>query len=363
MVLPVSRVAGTLARVTATEVSSPFVDDVLTSLRDRDLDAFRAAEDRLVARFESAPRDQREAVVTGLAHVLADAPLPYGAVLAQTVGRMLMTDGDVTPVLGHLVERACQVLESAQPFAALHRELLDDEPDWPWTEEAHDRLARAGAATRVDDLDALVASWRASGMVVQVVLILSQRGDVRRALPQRERLLAAAVATADALDGFCPDLIGLLRVLDDETLVVLHRATGTGFRVTVSGIATNSQLHTLLAAHVVPLLRRHTTAGLPDVPSPEETAAADGSGHWYPPGGMVGVVTLVDGHGRWILHEMRPDAIPLIDGVRVVVLDPLRGGRGWDVGRHYPLMRATVEVVPLPDDEASSWLSRVAPPR
>ncbi|MBB2923226.1 hypothetical protein [Cellulomonas cellasea] len=355
--------------MTATDVSSPFVDDVLTALRERDLAPFDAAGDRLVERFERAPRSEREAVVVGLAPALGDAPLPYGARLGQHVGRMLITDGDVTPVLGALVERACQVMESTQRFAALHRELLGDEPDLPWTDEDHQRLLRAGAASRVDDLDELVLSWRAAPMVVQVVLILSQRGDVRRALTQRDRLMAAAVATADTLHGFCPDLIGLLRILDDETLVVLHRATGAAFCVTISGIATNFQLHTLLAAHVVPLLpaprrgllRRRDTSVLPDVPTPEMTAAADGSGPWYPDGGMVGVVTLIDGNGKWILHELRPDTIPLVDGVRVVVLDPLLGGRAWDVGRHYPLLRATVDVVPLPADEARSWLSRVAP--
>jgi len=59
-------------------------------------------------------------------------------------------------------------------------------------------------------------------------------------------------------------LHGLLLVLDDEELIVLHRPTGRGYRVTMSGIGDNFQLHILLAATLtgdesrgmIPLRRR-----------------------------------------------------------------------------------------------------------
>ena len=47
-------------------------------------------------------------------------------------------------------------------------------------------------------------------------------------------------------------LIGLLEVLDDEPLIVVDRATGAACEVTISGIGDNFQLHTLLAATLIP---------------------------------------------------------------------------------------------------------------
>ena len=61
------------------------------------------------------------------------------------------------------------------------------------------------------------------------MLYLSPRADVRRALPDRARLLAVAEQLTDEYPGRPPFLAGLLRALDDEKLAVLHRETGRGF--------------------------------------------------------------------------------------------------------------------------------------
>lgn len=74
----------------------------------------------------------------------------------------------------------------------------------------------------------------------------------------------------------------------------------------------------------------------------------------------MGQFNLVDGNGAWIWNEGRPDEIPMIDGARLVVLDPPPYVRGWNSGRAYPLLRASVEVSPLPEHEAQRWLSRIS---
>jgi hypothetical protein len=52
------------------------------------------------------------------------------------------------------------------------------------------------------------------------------------------------LSDAHALAGW---LSQLLADLDDEPLLILHHALGRGYRVTISGVADNFQLHTLLA--------------------------------------------------------------------------------------------------------------------
>lgn len=355
----------------ATGALTPLAEDLAAAARSGDHDGFLPAGRRLADQVPQASRADLDDAVARIAPVLTEAPRSLGGPLAQYLGSLVGQEGDATALLPPLVERACEALEATLLFERLHEELVGPVPGRAACgDEEYGRFV-AAAADRVEDPDALARSWMHAEEFVQALLVLSQRTDVRRALPQRARLTAAATAAQDVLPDLAPWLVGLLRVLDDETLVVLHRPTGAGFRVTTSGVADNFQLHTLLAAHVIPLLpaprrgllRRRDADALPEPPTAAMTAAADGSGDHAPAGGIEGRFNLVDATGAWIWNEGRPDEIPRTDGVRVVVLDPPPYARAWDAGRAYPLLRATVDVVPLPADDAASWLARVAPAR
>ncbi|MFI5728799.1 hypothetical protein ACIA49_01685 [Kribbella sp. NPDC051587] len=345
------------------------VDDLAAVARGKDSEGFFAAGQRLADTFQEASRQDLDAAVALLAPVLADAPQSLGGPLAQYVGSLVGMDGDVAPVLDVLVEQACRALEGTRQFVALYEELVGPVPERVACGAREYEAFEAAAAARIDDPGAVARSWMYAESWVQPVLYLAQRADVRRALPQRERLTAGTIAAEDDLPDYAPWLLGLLRILDDEPLVVLHRPTGAAFRVTISGVADNFQLHTLLAAHLIPLLpvvrrgvlRRRDSSVVPAVPTPAMLAAADGSGDLAPAGGITGQFNLVDGTGAWIWNEGRPDEIPRVDGIRVVVLDPPPYERGWDSGRAYPLLSASAEAAPLPDDEATMWLSRIAP--
>ena len=155
-------------------------------------------------------------------------------------------------------------------------------------------------------------------------------------------------------------LYGLLLVLDDEPLTVLHRPTGRGFRVVISGIGDNFQLHTLLAARLTGDEVRGFLPG--ERPSAAEIAAATGGPDLTPAGRIRGQFNLVDAFGDWIWGEGRPADIPRLDGERVVVLDPPSYARSWNAGRVYPLMRPSLEVKRvLAADEAERWLGLVKP--
>ncbi|TDC27362.1 hypothetical protein [Kribbella albertanoniae] len=345
------------------------VDDLAAAARAKDSEGFFAAGQRLADAFDEATRQDLDAAVALLVPVLADAPQSLGGPLAEYVGSLVGMDGDVAPVLDVLVERACRALEGTRQFVVLYEELVGPVPERAACGAREYEAFAEAAAGRIDAPGAVARSWMYSESWVQPVLYLAQRADVRRTLPQRERLTAAAIAAEDDLPDYAPWLLGLLRILDDEPLVVLHRPTGATFRVTISGVADNFQLHTLLAAHLIPLLpvvrrgvlRRRDSSAVPAAPTPAMLAAADGSGDLAPAGGITGQFNLVDGTGAWIWNEGRPDEIARVDGVRVVVLDPAPYERGWNSGRAYPLLSASAEVAPLSDDEASTWLSRIAP--
>jgi hypothetical protein len=330
----------------------------------RDSDLFR----RLLVDARDAVPAAEPQQITGslviLAPLLAEIPMGIGADLARLIGAMAGRTPDPAVILPILVERAATTMELAARFVALHSAELGDPPDPDDPALIQPTIARMTAATERMNLTAheaadLAAAWFTGGDWLQPVLYLAQREDVRRAMPQRERLTAAVGARAEQI-GNAKWLLGLLLVLDDEPLIVLHRATRRGYRMTIGGIGDNFQLHTLLAARLIGNRWRGKVPGRK--PSAAMIAAAT-DGEIEPALPITGQFNLVDGYGQWIWNEGRPADIPLFHGVRVVVLDPPPYERSWNTGRAYPLMRPTAIVTaPLSRYDAEHWLTLVAPP-
>jgi hypothetical protein len=354
---------------------SRFCDEITDALAASDQQRLAAATRSLAAATPQAAPDDVQDAMARLARILATIRFDRGVDLVRLVGAM--TDYGPLPreLLPVLVRRATEVMELAARFATIYgvdAESLPDPADpglvQPVMTRLHDILDKPVAApplpgmpdlpATTDAAPALAEAWFTSNGWVRPLLYLLQRKDVRASLPERARLLAVTEAVAGQFDA-AHWLRGLLLVLDDEVLVVLHRLTGRGHRVTISGIGDNFQLHTLLAANLIGDESRGMIPGPP--PTPAEIAAAS-DGELTPPGGIKGNFNLVDAYGKWIWNEGRPVDIPRLEGTRVVVIDPPPYERMWNAGRAYPLMRPTVTVDEiLPVAETARWLSMVKP--
>lgn len=356
---------------------SRFCDEIADSLAVGDQQRFEAATRSLAAATPQAAPDDVQDAMARLAVILATIRFGRGVDLARLAGAMTSHGPMPRELLPVLVRRATEVMELAGRFAAVYgagEEALPDPEDPGLVQPVMTRLRSilAGPAAvpplpGMPDLPAapdaaartLAEAWFTGNGWVQPVLYLSQRKDIRASLPERARLLAATEAVAEQFNA-AHWLLGLLLVLDDEGLVVLHRATGRGYRVTISGIGDNFQLHTLLAANLIGAELRGMIPGRP--PTPAEIAAAS-DGEVAPPDGIKGNFNLVDAYGAWIWNEGRPADIPRLEGTRVVVIDPPPYERMWNAGRAYPLMRPSVTVDEiLPSTEAARWLSMVKRP-
>jgi len=316
-----------------------------------------------VKRAHAAGPDELSEALARLLPALRAVALGNGAHLARLVAGLIELGAAPEPVLDVLVDRIATGLEQAARFRELAAR-MDAEVAAPESPEQMaalgERVVRAAAGTGIapDEAMRLTQAWLTVDAWIPALLLPLQQRRGRRALPSRGRLIAAAEAVLDDVAS-ATWLHGLLLVLDDEPLLVLHRAGGRGYEVTIGGIGDNFQLHTLLAATLIGDPARGLVPGVP--PRPEWVAAAR-DGEWAPPGGIEGQFNLVDGYGAWIWNEGRPSDIPMLGDRRVVVLDPPPYRRGWDHGRIYPLMVPQITLARvLPPAEAAARLSQVAP--
>ncbi|MER7364860.1 hypothetical protein [Nonomuraea wenchangensis] len=318
---------------------------------------------RLYAAARSADEPALSAVLARLGDLFERVPVRIGARLGVLCGALAELGGDPEPVAEPLVAELADCLELAGTFAAHWRTATGEAPPEPvaddhaWTEATADRLATA-PITREAAVE-LADAWSLAHLrSLPVLSILQLSPRLRHALPGRERLIAALGTVLDER----PDLeflAGLLRVLDDERLVVLHRPTGRGYEVVIGGIGDNAQLHTLLAD----VLSGPDAEGLLEGVRPDPAwvrAATDGAADPAAPP-VRGPFALLDGRGGRIWNEGRPADIPRVAGVRVLVLERPAYERSWPAGRIYPMMRPDVRLLRiLPAGEAAAWLARVA---
>lgn len=192
----------------------------------------------------------------------------------------------------------------------------------------------------------------------------------------RARSILRIDPTLATVRGAAGWLAKMLSVLDDEPFLVLHPGVGLGFRLNVSGVADNFQLHTLLADLLTGDLSEWPIAApkLPGKrPSPAVAAVAKGTGPqqikdlsvgtwnlylWtavQPAGHLPEVVPSED----WIWGEGIPADIRVFEGFRVILLGAPSYHRGWQTARRFASMAPRLLLEETLDAEAvSHWMRR-----
>ncbi|GAB3939615.1 hypothetical protein GCM10027614_22130 [Micromonospora vulcania] len=285
-----------------------WVDNLVRAVESRDHKRFMAALQGIARATPKARPDEVDTALARLTSVLAQIPIGLGGELARLAGSMTDYGTDATAVVPTLVGRATTAMEQAARFAELYGAEFGDLPDADDAEQIGptiERFVETAPSRGMDQSDAydLLKAWFCGGQWVQPVLYLAQRKDVRAVLPERPRLTAAVGKMREHIET-AHWLYGLLLVLDDETLVVLHRASRRGYRMTISGVGDNFQLHTLLAATLIGDESQGLVPG--QRPSAAEIAAASDGEDLTPAGGIRGTFNLVDALGEWIWNEGRP---------------------------------------------------------
>jgi hypothetical protein len=330
-----------------------FIEPIEQAAQAYDVDAFRGGIGAAwQAAQEATPEEQRQALVSlaGLIDRLAVGPAAEVATLAGA----LVEQGapDAGPLTGPVFAHYSKVLDGFVDFCAAWHGRTGDPVPTPEDRNPDEVVEMLGGDLADPAFEPLVRNWYFLPAWNRPVLSILGRPEVRAAVPDRAHLIAALTqAQEDNQDLHW--IAGLLQIVDNDPLVVLHRETGKGFLLTIDGVSDNFQLHTLLAGALI-------TPGLipGEAPDPSWLAAATDAPMEAWSGTVTGSFNLVDGNGKWIWNEGRPADIPVVDGRRFIVLDPAPYERSWSSVRQFPHVpgRITLERE-LTADEAAHWLS------
>ncbi|MFF0416047.1 hypothetical protein ACFYUY_37150 [Kitasatospora sp. NPDC004745] len=326
-----------------------------------DDEGFGPALGRVGGLFGSAGPAEVAAAGPRLAALLPDAPPFPRAHLAMVVGACVENGADPLACAGPVLAGLRGALGGAQRLVRRWEEtgggpLPDPEADDP--SEAHDRIEHR------EHLDAwhahlAVVGWWTLHLWQQAAWAVYAHAAVR------------TEARASGVTGVLLELFGrysggqhefkglahLALVLDDEPLLVLHRPTGAGFLLRMDGLSDTFQLHTLLADVLVGGGHLPGPRPDPEVAALARTAVLDGRRVI-----ATGAFNLVAPDGSWLWNEGTPSDVPVVDGVRTLVLDPLPYERSWSAGRFIQELPGDLRLERvLPPAEAARLLARTAP--
>ena len=319
-----------------------------------------AAYRDLVAVPKSELAESSARIGPWLAGLLGQMPPWYGAVYAVVVGALVEWNADAVECAPAVLGGLDRSLRQAIEFVPLWRERFGEEEDLPDPTglpdgQVQERLGSDSSSEWYNPYIGwhTVHKWERAAVAVLADPRVRRHADLTR-----------LVELAKALDPDYGDLQCALRallLLDDEPLLVMDRASGKAFRMRMSGISGNYQLQTLLAGVLV------GGGHLPgQAPSPEAVAISSTAEIDMDRLGDLPLATecfnFAEPSGRWIWGEATPSRIPVVDGIRQLVLDPPVYRHVYRAIRFLPRVRASVELEAVLDPaEAAPYFAKVRP--
>ncbi|MFB6527183.1 hypothetical protein [Streptomyces sp. NPDC056399] len=319
-----------------------------TAVRSQDADAAEKAFGQLTTTVDKAKDAELHAAGPRLAALLAEVPPGPRGIVAVVIGACVERGADATACAPAVFAQAREAFAAAAVFCEA------------WAAAGRGELpGHEGEGLEEADFERIgfepVMAWQSLPQFEMACVAMLNSPAVRRSTPGKGELRASVARVSELSGDPFKCLAYALAVLDGEPVVAIDRATGTGFALRASGIGDNFQLHTLLADALV------GGGHLPGrAPSAEAVAMCrDRPGQTS----TTGSFNLLGADGEWIWNEGCPADIPVVDGVRLVVLDPPPYERSWPAGRFFPGMTGdlVLERV-LAAEESGALLAQVAQP-
>ncbi|MER6328751.1 hypothetical protein ABT298_05325 [Streptomyces sp. NPDC001034] len=311
-----------------------------SAVRERDAERSEHEFQELYQRFQGAGAQETAQAARRLAALLHEVPPGPRGTVAVIIGACVERGADPADCAPHVLDGLADTLAGVREFCERWAATGGGELPDPEGEQDPALFDRVGPGPAL--------AWLTLPQWEMACVAMLNHATVRTALGTERRtgLLTALRAVQEASGHDFKCLHHALLVLDDEPLIVLHRPTGTGYALRMSGLGDNFQLHTLLADVLI------GGGHLPGrAPSAAEAAVCrDQPGQVH----TTGSFNLVSPTGEWVWNEGTPGDIPVVDGARLLVLDPPPYQRSWPAGRFFPHMTGdlVLERILAPEEAA-----------
>jgi hypothetical protein len=221
------------------DVARAASDLVAAATREVDPRTLKSVVEKFLDAFASASETKQAGTLRALGTALQKAEGRGAQVLCLALGALV--EGGASPELawpavakdlGTLLDRATLFASAAVSAAK--------EPD---VAKALDKAGARVAKERPLEADA----WKAvPSRCLAAVACLTRSRKLRAKMRKDDRLLESAWPLSDVVPEV-GDLLQALRIVDDETLVVLAPELGRGWRVAIDAMPSNAELYILLA--------------------------------------------------------------------------------------------------------------------
>jgi len=364
----VQRVAGGPRRgidMTLSEAATALCRDV--SGVDWNAEAVQADVDAMLAANRRASPAQRAAAFEVLLARLRAARVEDAdgvAHVAISAGTLVESGAPARPLAEVMLTKLPDVLVAARRFADTCLADLPSDAGQADALVSIDERAIPLAVFRrhvAADRPGACALHRLREWVLPAIAALTRdREQLVRACADRE-LVARARALRDSAAWWLHVLLG---VELDARWLVLCPLDGRGFHITVDGVVSNFDLHTLVASA---LIERGIAGKAPPaqlIAFIERRADDAGVGHvegvwnyytWRAAAHDLAAKTVPI--KLWVWNEGVPKDVPMFEGTRTLLIGPAAVARSWNVGRTFSGLSATVRVADeLPAAQVRSLL-------
>jgi hypothetical protein len=335
------------------------VDAVEAAVATTKLRPLEAAYQDLASAPRSALAEHSAEIGPRLAGLLHEMPPWHSAVYAVLVGALVEWNADAAACAPPILSGLRESLERAVEFSRLWRERYGDEEDPPSPAGMPSgQMQNALGHEYATVWHAPYFGWLTVRRWESAAVAVLADPRVRRTLANRREL----VEWTERLEPVYGDLRCVQRallLLDDEPLLVLVRASRRGFRMRMSGITCNYQLQTLMAGVLIG--GGHVPGEAPgaEAIAMSRDARVDVENLDALPDALE-CFNFAEPSGRWIWSATTPSRIPVVDGIRQVVLDPPVFRHFYRAVRLLPRVPGRLELEQvLEPDEAAPHFARV----
>ncbi|HZR44737.1 MAG TPA: hypothetical protein VFB12_31790 [Ktedonobacteraceae bacterium] len=358
------------------------VDQLFTQIKGRPfgMRELQSGLQQILQQATNAPREDLDAALQRLEEPVSNLPLLPAALLAVGCGALIEYGGSAAVVAPAIFQRTSDALQLAAPFIRACQDAARTRPN-ETSDPENAELCVEEYGERVSmQMPEEAQAWSTLEMLCNAVIASLMHVARLRQFIRTDEAFTPALLAFPVQNSAIECIRKLLQILDNEELIVLHPALRRGYRVRISGLGDNFQLHTLLADALIgdpaqgwlPSERPDpvVVAAAKDGPCPhtvEENRAfpiAQGAFNLWNWHGLQTDGTLPTGNTQsrhWIWNEGMPADITTFEGTRVVLLGPQPYARTWSAGRYFPSIPGQLEVLEiLTQNRTEDWLTRLA---